>query len=172
MKLMPMVSALLAAAGAVVVSAGPASAESDLVEGVYNVILDGSQVAIWTISPICVPVVGDGRVPLELPVGCGLAVLSSIGDTGTFRLTGGRWSYSAFVQGAIKCPDGASFPVHQTYAFDDSLNGTQTLTYNHACGQQPGIVRHPFTLSPIGPLPHPDNRYPLNCQDNPQHLCS
>lgn len=147
MKLMRMVAAAGVLTGAAVGGTGTAVADA-VPEGVYNLILDGAQVATWNISPICVPTVGDARVPIEDPVGCGLAVLSTAADTGTFRLAGGQWTYASFVQGAMKCDDGTSASVHRTYAFDsESMTGTQTVTYGHACGLQPSIIRHPLSLT-------------------------
>ena len=152
-------------------SAAPAAAD-EVIEGIYTYNQDGAAPATWTITPLCVPVVGDGRVPLELPVGCKLQVRSSAANTGAFQLVGGKWTYSTNVVGGFSCPDGTSTPTTDTYSFDDSLTGTYSSAHNQACGARPAIDRHPFTLTFVAPLPNPVTRYPLNCQDNPQHLCS
>ncbi|OHV00588.1 hypothetical protein [Mycobacterium talmoniae] len=152
-------------------SAIPARAD-EVIEGVYTYTQDGVAPQTWTITPLCVPVVGDGRVPLELPVGCKLQVNSTAANTGSFQLVGGRWTYSTTAPHGFSCPDGSTAPTTETYSFDDSLNGTYSSAHNEVCGSRPAIARHPFTLTFVAPLPNPVSRYPLNCQDNPQHLCS
>jgi hypothetical protein len=165
---------MLAAAvlvGAAVGSASPAAAD-EVFEGIYTYHQDGAAPRTWSITPLCVPVVGDAREPLELPPGCKLQVHGSGSETGAYRLTGGRWTFSVNVPQGTTCPGGGTAPAIETYAFDDALNGTYTSSHNRVCGLAPGIDSHPFTLTYVGPLPNPVVRYPLNCQDNPQHLCS
>jgi len=53
--------------------AGPAQADQ-VMQGVYNYMPTDGPAGTWTIYPSCVPVVGDLRVALELPVACRLHV--------------------------------------------------------------------------------------------------
>ncbi|MEZ0363058.1 hypothetical protein ACAG26_05065 [Mycobacterium sp. pUA109] len=171
MKLAAGLATAVVLTGAAVTAAGPAAADA-VIEGIYTYTQDGVPPQTWTITPLCVPVVGDARVPLELPVGCKLQVSSTAANTGAFQLVGGRWTYSANKVNGFTCPDGSTAPTVETYSFDDALNGTYSSSHSQACGAAPAIARHPFTLTFVGPLPNPVIRYPLNCQDNPQHLCS
>lgn len=68
----------------------PATAQAaNVMEGVYNYMPADGQPGTWTIYPSCVPVVGDLREPLYLPVGCRLHVGPSNGLVGgDARLTG------------------------------------------------------------------------------------
>ena len=52
-------------------SAGLSSADQTM-QGKYTFNAPGLPAATWTIFPVCVNVVGDLRVPLELPVACTL----------------------------------------------------------------------------------------------------
>lgn len=162
---------LAAAVAAALGSAGPVAAD-EVIEGTYTYNQEGVAPQTWTITPLCVPVVGDARVPLELPVGCKLQVHTPAISSGAYRLTGGRWTYSVNNPVGFSCPDGSHAPTTETYSFDESLNGTYTSSHNRACGAAPTIDKHAFTLTFVAPLPNPVSRYPLNCQDNPQHLCA
>lgn len=170
-------AAAAAALGTVVAAAVPAAADDPApegtLEGVYTFQQEGVS-ATWKIAPLCVPTVGDGRIPLDLAVGCKLQVESDgiEGQSGFYQLVGGRWTYSKPLLAGKKCPDGKIAATKETYQFDTSLNGTYSQAHNAVCGDQPGIDRHPFTLSYVGPLPVPVIHYPLTCQDNPIHLCS
>lgn len=171
MKLATVSAAAAVLTGVALGSAGTAAADQ-VIEGVYTYNQEGAPPATWTITPLCVPVVGAAREPLELPVGCKLQVHSSAANTGAFVLVGGRWSYSTNRPIGMTCSDGSSVPTTETFTFDDSLTGTFSSAHNAACGLAPGIIRRPFTLTFVGPLENPVFRYPLTCQDNPQHLCS
>ena len=168
---------LAAAAVAVLAAAAPAAADDPApegtLEGLYLFNQEGTT-ARWKIYPLCGPTVGDGRVPLNLAVGCKLQVESDgvPGQAGAYRLVGGRWTYTTPLLAGRTCPDGRKVASQETYQFDTSLNGTYSHAHNAVCGEQPGIEKHPFTLTYLGPLPVPVIHYPLTCQDNPQHLCS
>ncbi len=56
-------------AGGALGSAGASSADQTM-QGNYTYTAAGQRPATWTIYPVCVNVVGDLRVPLELPVAC------------------------------------------------------------------------------------------------------
>lgn len=166
--------AVAAAATAPVAAANPGDpAPEGTVEGVYT-FQQGGQSATWRITPLCVPIVGDGRVPLELAIGCKLQIESDgiPGQSGLYLLSGGRWTYSKPLLAGKRCPNGKTAATQETYRFDTSLNGTYSQSHNAVCGDQPGIDSHPFTLTYVGPLPYPVNHYPLNCQETPIHLCS
>lgn len=165
---------LIALAAAAVGTAAPAAADGTegIPEGIYTYIQDGVPSGTWKITPLCVPTVGAAREPLEDPVACKLQVEGKGAQSGAYRLTGGQWTYSTSLLSGMTCPDGHSAATTETYSFDGSLNGTYSQSHNRVCGQPPGIDKHPFTLAFVEPLPVPVNRYPLNCQDNPQHLCS
>lgn len=162
---------------ATLVPAAPAAADDPApegtLEGVYTFNQDGTT-ANWKIYPLCVPTVGDGRVPLNLAVACKLQVESDgiPGQAGAYKLVSGRWTYSTPLLAGRKCSDGRTVASQETYQFDTSLNGTYTQAFNAVCGGQAGLEKHPFTLTYVGPLPVPVIHYPLTCQDNPQHLCS
>ena len=85
--------------------AGPAHADQ-VMEGVYNYVPQQGESGTWTIYPSCVPVVGDLRVNLDLPVACRLHVTGSDGITGgDARLTGGLWTLSTEKQRRHDVPD-------------------------------------------------------------------
>ena len=85
-------AAAILAGGALGV-AGPAHADQ-VMQGVYNYLPQDAPAETWTIYPSCVPVVGDLRVALELPVACRLHVSRS-GSTGVdANLAGGMWQYN------------------------------------------------------------------------------
>lgn len=177
--------AAVAVAGAAMASAIPAVADppagdvnddvlpEGVPEGVYAYYQDGGGTPdVWTVTALCVHVVGQGRVPLKHRIGCKLQVESEDGLAGAFRLTNDQWTLTTLNPAGMKCPDGSRAPTDDTYAFDLGLNGTLSSAHSQVCGQQPGITRHPFTLSYVAPLPKPVIHYPLHCQDNIQHLCS
>ena len=83
-------------------SAGLSSADQTM-QGKYTFNAPGLPPATWTNFPICVNVIGDLRVPLELPVACTLYItsattsqithdLNSLNWGGNARLTGGQWN--------------------------------------------------------------------------------
>ncbi|AEF37622.1 MULTISPECIES: hypothetical protein [Mycobacteriaceae] len=143
-------------------------------EGIYKYTQDDGSTATWRIYPLCVPTVGDGRVPLHLAVGCKLQVESDgpPGQAGAYRLSNGQWTYHTPLLAGVRCPDGRTAGTEEMYRFDTSLRGTYTQSHNAVCGWQPGLKTHPFTLTFVSPLPNPVIHYPLTCQDNPIHLCS
>jgi hypothetical protein len=162
--------------------ASPASAD-DTMQGYYTYSAPDLPPAKWTIYPICVPVVGDLRVPLELPVACTLHVVSATKKTtthelellnfgGDARLTNGLWTMIVNRSDGFQCPDGSSAPLFRTYEFDDvSLTGTLTAAHNAGCGVPAGMTKAPFTLAFQGPLPNPVEQYPLICEPAGDRLC-
>lgn len=170
------ISRVLAAAvvlvGVAVGSAGPASADQ-VMEGEYLFVQQGVSPATWLVTPLCVPVVGDLREPLELPVSCVLRISgSSLEDTafsGTYsgdaRLVSGRWTLNMSKVDGMTCPDGSKAGTTEIYSWDDAtLSGTHTTSYNAVCGKQPGLTKEPFTLTFVRPLQTPVVRYPLQCE--------
>ena len=138
-------------------------------------------------SPTCVPVVGDLRDNLELPVGCTLHVTSAAVDAaddekpglivtgGDARLTGGVWSYTVTLGAGLTCPDGSAAKATQTVSFDsDALTGTRkTLVNPGTCGGAvPLMTSQPFTLVYQGPLSEPIEPYPLICEPGGLRRCS
>ncbi|MEO8815054.1 MAG: hypothetical protein ABI307_07555 [Mycobacterium sp.] len=171
--LVAVAAAAATALGATAVAVADDPLPEGALEGIYTFHQNGAS-ATWKIYPLCVPTVGPGRVPLQLAVGCKLQVESdgAIGQSGAYRLAGGRWTYSIPLLAGKKCANGHTVATEETYQFDTALNGTYSQAHNAVCGGQPGIDKTPFTLTYVGPLPVPVNRYPLTCQDNPVHLCS
>ncbi len=169
-------------AGVSLGSAGPSSA-AETMQGLYTYNAPGVPPATWTIYPICVPTVGDLRVPLELPVACTLHVVSATKKAGTHeldslnfggdaRLTGGMWTMIVNRSDGFECPDGSTAPLLRTYEFDDvSLAGTLTATNNAGCGVPAAMTKTPFTLAFNKPLPIPVEQYPLVCEPAGNRLC-
>jgi hypothetical protein len=151
--------------------AGPAQADQ-IMQGVYNYIPQDGPAGTWTIYPSCVPVVGDLRVNLELPVACRLHVSRS-GLTGVdATLAGGLWQYTTNTRDGMTCPDGSTAPTTETVRFDDiSMTGTRTIFHNDVCGLPPGKIDQPFTLSFKEPLPMPVEQYPLYCEPGGLRRC-
>jgi hypothetical protein len=169
-------------AGVAVGTAGPSSADQ-VMEGIYTFNTDGMPPAEWTIYPICVPVVGDLREPLELPVACTLKVVSATDNKSTFdlnnlnwggdaRLTSGQWTLTTRKEEGLQCPDGSTAPTTDTYKFDDvTLTGVHTSLNQTICGVQAAMKKTPFTLTFARPLPIPVDRYPLVCEPAGNRLC-
>jgi hypothetical protein len=67
--------------------AGPTHADQ-VIEGVYNYTPQDGDSGSWEIWPSCVPVVGDLREPLNLPVACRLHMSPSTGLTGGDAILG------------------------------------------------------------------------------------
>ncbi len=163
-------------------TAGPASADQ-VMEGLYTYNAPGMPSATWTIYPICVPTVGDLRVPLELPVACTLKVVSATSSKTTFdlnnqnwggdaRLTGGMWTLTTNKADGFQCADGSTMPTVDTYKFDDAtLSGIHTSLHTAVCGAPAGMTKTPFTLAFAKPLPIPVDRYPLDCEPAGLRLC-
>ncbi|MCV7369965.1 hypothetical protein CRI77_18950 [Mycolicibacterium duvalii] len=166
-------SAVLAVVlGMSVASTTPARA-SEVMEGVYTYTPADGTSGTWTIYPSCVPVVGDLREPLYLPVGCTLHVAGSQGAPGgDARLVGGVWSFTTPNSKGMKCPDGTWAPTVDTLSFDDAtMSGTRSISHNGNCGMQPGIINSPFTLAYREALPLPVDRYPLICEPGGLRRC-
>ena len=171
MKLLRGLASVVVLAGAAVGFSAPAQA-ANVMEGVYNYISEG-QTGTWTIYPTCVPVVGDLREPLYLPVGCRLHVNPSTGLTGgDAALVGGVWGFTTPKKEGMQCPDGSWEPTVEVIRFDDiTMSGTRKITHNGNCGTAPGIIEIPFTLSFKEPLPIPVDRYPLICEPGGLRRC-
>jgi hypothetical protein len=163
----------VAVASAVLGFASPARADQ-VMQGIYTY-TQGDIVAEWTIYPICVPTVGDLRDNLELPVACTLHVApkpSTRVNGGDARLTGGVWTFSRPKDDGLKCPDGSTAPIQETYEFDDlTMTGTRSVANNDVCGLPANIVNYPFTLAYKAPLPIPVDRYPLYCEPGGLKRC-
>ena len=98
--------------------AGPTHADQ-VIEGVYNYTPQDGDSGSWEIWPSCVPVVGDLREPLNLPVACRLHMSPSTGLTGGDAiLTGGLWQFSTPKKEGMRCPDGSWAPTVETFKFE------------------------------------------------------
>ncbi len=172
MTLLRGLAALLFLVGAALGSAVPAQA-AQVMEGVYTYTPAEGKSGTWTIYPSCVPVVGDLREHLYLPVGCRLHVGGSNGlATGDAVLVGGVWSFSTPKDEGMQCPDGSWAPTIEVYKFDDAtMSGTRSVQHNGNCGLPPGIINTPFTLAYQEPLPMPVDRYPLICEPGGLRRC-
>lgn len=182
---MVFVRGLLAAlmAGALCVLAPPTTASADQVmQGVYNYVQDGANPTTWTISPSCVPVVGDLREPLYLPVACTLIIAASTPSTGdgagkdtyagNAKLTNNLWTFSFQRPDGLVCPDGSTAAAMDMYQFDDqTLSGTRTVSYGPTCGLQANLIKTPFTLQFKEPLAAPVEPYPLDCEPAGLRIC-
>ncbi len=49
----------------------------------------------------------------------------------------------------ITCPDGTQVAGSATYDWDDSLAGVATVANSGECGDTPGLISNPFTLTRI-----------------------
>ena len=164
------VAAIAVLIGASVGAAGPAQADTPVMEGKFTYVSEG-QSGEWTIYPICVPVVGDLREALYLPVGCTLHVAPSEGLTGgDARLVGGLWTFSTPKKDGMECPDGSFEPTVEEVKFNQT-SGTRSITHTGNCGMPPGIIDIPFTLAYKQPGPIPIDRYPLICEPGGLRRC-
>lgn len=169
-------SAVLLVAG-LVGFAGPAQANPNqpTLEGTYTYHQEGVPEGTWEIYPVCVPVVGDLRVEIRDTVACTMTVAASpqaVARSGTARLTGGLWAYTARALDGLSCPDGSEALLLDTYKFDaNTLTGTRTLTHGETCGLQPNLETKPFTLTYRGPLAFPVQEYPLYCEPGGLRRC-
>jgi hypothetical protein len=152
--------------------AGPAHADQ-VIQGVYNYTPQEGDSGTWDVYPSCVPVVGDLRVALDLPVACRLHISPSAGLTGGDAiLTGGQWQFSSPKKEGMQCPDGSWAPTVETIKFDDlTMSGTRNIAHNDVCGLPPAIIRIPFTLSYKEPLQMPVDQYPLYCEPGGLRRC-
>ncbi|MBB2992442.1 hypothetical protein FHR72_003943 [Mycolicibacterium iranicum] len=170
MKMLRGLAAVAVLAGASVGAAVPAQADTPVMQGVYNYVSEG-KTGTWTIYPSCVPVVGDLREALYLPVGCQLHVGPSEGVTGgDARLVGGLWSFTTPKREGMQCPDGSWAPTIEDIKFSET-SGTRSISHSGACGLPPGIIKVPFTLSFKEPLPIPVDQYPLICEPGGLRRC-
>lgn len=165
------------AAAVIVACAGlglstPAHADQ-VVQGTYSYTPEQGDSGTYDIWPSCVPVVGDLREPLNLPVACRLHMAGSPGLTsGDAVLTGGVWQWSSPKSQGMQCPDGTWAPTVETLRFDDlTMTGTRSIAHNDVCGLPPGIIKVPFTMSYKGPLPIPNEQYPLYCEPAGLRIC-
>jgi hypothetical protein len=167
--------ATLAVAGAALGAAGPAQAEQQVLEGKYTYTQPDGLTGTWTIYPSCVPVVGDLRVPLYLPVACHLDVQAFPGAAGgVARLTNGVWAYNTSIKEGMKCPDGSFAPIQESYEFNtDTMTGTRTTRTVPSCGGAvpAGMTKTPFTLTFAEKLPIPVDQYPLICEPGGLRRC-
>ena len=152
--------------------AGPAHADQ-VVQGVYTYTPEQGDSGTYEIWPSCVPVVGDLREPLNLPVACRLHMAPSAGLTGGDAiLTGGVWQWTTPKKDGMTCPDGSTAATVETLKFDDlTMTGTRSIAHNDVCGLPPGIIKIPFTMSYKGPLPIPVEQYPLYCEPAGLRIC-
>jgi hypothetical protein len=152
--------------------ASPAHADQ-VMQGIYNYTPADGKAGTWTIYPSCVPVVGDLRVALELPVACRLHVQPSYGLTGGDAImTGGQWTFSTPKGEGMRCPDGSWAPTVEIFKFNDlTMSGTRSISQNGVCGLAPSIINTPFTLSFKEPLPIPVDQYPLYCEPGGLRRC-
>ena len=175
-RVLAVVSAVaIALASAVLGLAGPARADQVL-QGIYSY-SQGDVHGEWAIYPSCVPTVGDLRANLELPVACRLHVAgtpTSVVGSGDARPTSGLWTFSTNYLDGLKCPDGGTAAVTETYEFDDAtMAGTRSVMNSAACdGAVPAkLVTYPFTLAYSRPLPIPVEQYPLYCEPGGLKRC-
>ena len=172
MKILRGLAAAVVLAGTALGLPAPAQAEQ-ILEGVFNYVPAEGPAGTWDIYPSCVPVIGDLRVPLYLPVGCRLKVSPSPGlSGGEARLVGGVWTFSLPKERGIRCADGTWANTVEVVKFDDvTMTGTRSVTPSGACGTAPAIINTPFTLSYKGPLPIPVTQYPLICEPGGLRRC-
>ncbi|MBO0678330.1 hypothetical protein JRC04_12735 [Mycolicibacterium sp. S2-37] len=161
--------------GAALATSGPAQAEQQVLEGKYTYTQADGVTGDWIIYPICVPVVGDLREPLYLPVGCHLAITGFAGVVGgDARLTNGVWTYTTAVAEGLTCPDGSTAPISETFEFNtDTMTGTRTTTNSPACqGAMPAnMIKTPFTIAYKDKLAIPIDQYPLICEPGGLRRC-
>jgi hypothetical protein len=152
--------------------AAPSQADQ-VMQGIYNYTAQDGTTGTYTIWPTCVPVVGDLREPLNLPVACRLHVSPSLGLVGgDANLTGGVWQINTNKREGMQCPDGSWAPTTDRVRIDDlTMTGTLTVFHNDVCGLPPGMTETPFTLSFKEPLPIPVEQYPLYCEPAGLRIC-
>ncbi len=156
--------------------AGPAQAQQQVLEGVYDYHQEGGpSVGTWTIYPVCVPVVGDLRAEIRDPVACTLHVAGTPASWvvgGDAKLTDGQWAFSRNVKDGLICPDGSEQAILEMVKFNtDTMSGTRSISHGQVCGLPATIDTHPFTLSFREPLPIPVNEYPLICEPGGLRRC-
>lgn len=170
------VAALIA--GMVLGAAGVAQGQGDVKppgtpEGIFTVRIGDQAETTWEIFPLCVPTVGDLREPLILPIACRLKVTPA-GLAGAEAVqVGGRWTFQSSASDAMReCPDGTEAPQKEIYSFDGAtLIGSLQVIHGAICGEQPGMVEVPLTLSYQAPLAVPVTPYPLICEPGGLRRC-
>ena len=139
-------------------------------EGVYNVNIDGQATTEWEIFPVCVPTVGDLREPLLLPVACRLKVTPAGLTGGEAIMVGGQWQF-------VRRDRRSYLSRRQQLPRDDlpidpnTWIGTMKVLHGGQCGDQPGMVNVPLTMSFKQPLPIPVTQYPLYCEPGGLRRC-
>lgn len=173
MRIIRGLAAVIIVIGAALGFAGPAQADQ-LMQGVYTYTPEQGPSGDYQVFPSCVPVVGDLREPLNLPVACRLHMVAPSGLIGgDARLTGGVWQWTKLNTRGMQCPDGSWASTQETMKFDDlTMTGTRNITHNEVCGLQPGMITIPFTMSYKGPLPMPVEQYPLYCEPAGLRICA
>ncbi|WP_101947681.1 hypothetical protein [Mycobacterium sp. 3519A] len=152
---------------------GPARADQVL-QGIYEYTPEQGDSGTYEIWPSCVPVVGDLREPLNLPVACRLHMSpqSAALTGGDATLSGGVWQWTTPKKEGMQCPDGSWAPVVETLRFDDlTMTGTRSISHTDVCGLAPGIINIPFKMAYKGPLPIPNEQYPLYCEPAGLRIC-
>lgn len=154
---------------------GPNAKAPGVLEGIYDVTLAGQGTKEWEIFPLCVPVVGDLREPLTLPLGCRLKITPQGEQGAEAVLVGGRWTfeYNEFTKSdAVKCPDGTTAGQREIYQVDAAtLTGELQIIRGAVCGWEPTMFSIPLTMVYKRPLPIPINQYPLVCEPGGLRLC-
>ncbi len=169
--------AILIGAAAAIGLATPAHGQGDVKppgvpEGVYTVNIDGQAETTWEIFPICVPVVGDLREPLLLPVGCRLKVTPAGQPGAEAIMVGGRFTFVYDTIDGRTCPDGTKVPQKTVYAFDPyTWDGTMEVLHGNECGDLPAMVSVPLRLTFKQPLATPVTQYPLICEPGGLRRC-
>ncbi|MEO3761430.1 hypothetical protein ABGB19_24520 [Mycobacterium sp. B14F4] len=164
--------------GVVFGAAGTAQGQGDVKspdtpEGIYTVRVGDQAETTWEIYPICVPTVGDLREPLILPVACRLRVTPAGRGGAEAVQIGGRWTFQSNTFDAVrKCPDGTEAQQKEIYSFDGAtLVGSLQVIHGAVCGEQPGMVEIPLTMSFKEPLAIPVTPYPLICEPGGLRRC-
>lgn len=151
---------------------GPAAHAPGVLEGVYYVNIDGQATTTWTISPICVPTVGDLRDPLLLPIACRLKVAPFRQPGGDAKMVRGQWQLEYREADGRTCPDGSKAPQEVIYRFDPyTMAGEMKVMTGDECGGQPAMVVAPLTMSLRAPLSTPVTEYPLICEPGGLRRC-
>ena len=151
---------------------GPAARAAGVLEGVYDVNIDGQAQSTWEIWPICVPTVGDLREPLLLPVACTLKVGPSNLAGCEAHMVNGQWQMQYDDNAGRTCPDGSTAPQQTLFRFDaNNLTGQMKVLHGDECGDAPAMVVAPLTLKFNRPLTIPVTEYPLQCEPGGLRRC-
>ncbi len=127
--------------------AGPAQAQQQVLEGVYDYHQEGGpSVGTWTIYPVCVPVVGDLRAEIRDPVACTLHVAGTPASWvvgGDAKLTDGQWAFSRNVKDGLDLPGRQRTAILEMVKFDtDTMSGTRSISHGQVCGLPATIDTH------------------------------